>query len=135
MTKNFQSMSKKYRHLQKDTEPPKPPSSFIQRPPEITPPKPKKHVPVTPSTLDQERTIIIKASPPIASKSHTPLQAPTSQIKLGASTFGSRVVCVNCGASGKKIKLKEDKTQIISYIPQVMYKKRYFCSQCGYRFD
>ena len=127
MTENFQSMSKKYRHLQKDTEPPKAPSSFIQRAPLKPTPKPKKIAPVKPSTMEQDRTIIIKASPPLKESTRKP---STSQINLsGASSFGSRVVCVNCGASGKKIKLKEDKTQLISYIPQVMYKKRYFWVQ------
>lgn len=48
--------------------------------------------------------------------------------------LGQRIVCPNCRATGKKIKIREDKSQVISYIPQVLYKKVFVCSQCGQKF-
>ncbi len=48
--------------------------------------------------------------------------------------MGQRIVCPHCGATGRKIKIQEDKSQIISYIPQILYKKVYACSQCGHKF-
>ncbi|MFW9827188.1 MAG: hypothetical protein ACFFEY_06355 [Candidatus Thorarchaeota archaeon] len=46
-----------------------------------------------------------------------------------------RLVCPNCGARGKDLKVEEDKTKILSYIGHApMYAKINVCKRCGYKF-
>ena len=134
MTENFQSMSKKYQIMKNELK------KFKIQPLDF--PEPSEHL-VKPSErlgiqhkedkVDKDKTVLLQT---IQEKPITDKPKSISQIKLsGAQSFGTRIVCPSCGSSGNKIKIQEDKSQIISYIPRVIYKKRYFCSQCGYNFD
>lgn len=42
--------------------------------------------------------------------------------------------CPNCGAMGFAIKEVDDKTQIISYTPRRIYKKKRVCTKCRFEF-
>lgn len=44
----------------------------------------------------------------------------------------SRIKCPHCGSI--KLKEVEDKSTILSYVPQVVYAKKLVCTQCGYIF-
>ncbi|MHA1745581.1 MAG: hypothetical protein ACTSWW_06250 [Promethearchaeota archaeon] len=46
----------------------------------------------------------------------------------------TRLVCPQCGASGSKISVVDDKTRIISYSPRPIYRKKNVCNQCGFEF-
>jgi hypothetical protein len=137
MRENFQSMSHKYQTVKNDLE-------IIKKQPDYSP-EPSEHL-VKPSErftsdpqadkidtgkVDQDKTILLQKT----KKPSVPVQHTSHMSTSSGQTFGTRIVCPSCGSSGNKIKIQEDKSQIISYIPRVIYKKRYFCSQCGYRFD
>jgi ribosomal protein S27AE len=42
--------------------------------------------------------------------------------------------CPNCGAMGFAIKEVDDRTQIISYTPRRIYKKKRVCTKCRFEF-
>ncbi|MBY9020601.1 MAG: hypothetical protein KGD67_06065 [Candidatus Lokiarchaeota archaeon] len=42
--------------------------------------------------------------------------------------------CPNCGAAGFSIKEVDDKTQIITYIPRKIFKKKKVCTKCRFEF-
>ncbi|MHA1796255.1 MAG: hypothetical protein ACTSUK_09085 [Promethearchaeota archaeon] len=44
----------------------------------------------------------------------------------------SRIKCPHCGST--KLKEIEDKSTILSYVPQIVYAKKLVCTQCGYIF-
>ena len=46
----------------------------------------------------------------------------------------NRRQCPICGAIGFSIKECDDKTRIISYIPRVIYAKKYACIKCRHEF-
>ena len=42
--------------------------------------------------------------------------------------------CPNCGAMGFAIKEVDDRTQVISYTPRRIYKKKRVCTKCRFEF-
>ena len=57
-------------------------------------------------------------------------QAPT----FSPGVSENRRQCPICGAIGFSIKECDDKTRIISYIPRVIYAKKYACIKCRHEF-
>ena len=57
---------------------------------------------------------------------------PPEQIEY---TSEERLVCPNCGAKGKDLKVEEDKTKVLSYVGHSpLYAKINVCKKCGYKF-
>ncbi|MFX1379810.1 MAG: hypothetical protein ACFFA4_12040 [Promethearchaeota archaeon] len=50
-------------------------------------------------------------------------------------TSEERLVCHNCGARGKDLKVEEDKSKVLSYVGHSpLYAKVNVCKKCGYKF-
>ncbi|MFX1569657.1 MAG: coiled-coil domain-containing protein [Promethearchaeota archaeon] len=50
-------------------------------------------------------------------------------------TSEERLVCLNCGAKGKDLKVEEDKSKVLGYIGHTpLYAKINVCKKCGYKF-
>ncbi len=46
-----------------------------------------------------------------------------------------RLVCPNCGARGKDLKVEEDKSKVLGYVGHSpLYAKINVCKKCGYKF-
>ncbi len=56
----------------------------------------------------------------------------SSGARIGRSASG-RLVCPLCDSP--KIKLIEDKSRVISYVPRVIYAKKHLCSNCGHSYE
>ncbi len=50
-------------------------------------------------------------------------------------TSEERLVCPNCGARGKDLKVEEDKSKVLGYVGHSpMYGKKNVCKKCSYEF-
>ncbi|MFX0040444.1 MAG: hypothetical protein ACFFCY_10720 [Promethearchaeota archaeon] len=46
-----------------------------------------------------------------------------------------RLICPNCGARGKELKVEEDKSKVLGYVGHSpLYAKINVCKKCGYKF-
>ena len=52
-----------------------------------------------------------------------------------AYTSEERLICPNCGARGKDLKVEEDKSKVLGYVGHSpLYSKINVCKKCGYKF-
>ncbi|MFW9818090.1 MAG: hypothetical protein ACFFE5_00655 [Candidatus Thorarchaeota archaeon] len=50
-------------------------------------------------------------------------------------TSEERLICPNCGARGKDLKVEEDKSKVLGYVGHSpLYAKINVCKKCGYKF-
>ncbi|MFX1348507.1 MAG: hypothetical protein ACFE92_07530 [Promethearchaeota archaeon] len=67
-------------------------------------------------------------------KAETELLA-TEPAEPAKYTSEERLICPNCGARGKDLKVEEDKSKVLGYMGHVpMYAKTNVCKKCGYKF-
>lgn len=117
---------------------------------EVTSELPTSEIPME-SSVSQPEKAPLREDTNVTSKISAPVVVPTSSqgrkaesrqsttlhtidpVVARLSDQTARIKCPNCGS----IKLKEidDKTKVISYIPQVVYSKKTLCTQCGYSFS
>ena len=66
------------------------------------------------------------------------LETELSELKPAEPTVyrsEERLVCPNCGAKGKDLKVEEDKSKVLGYIGHSpLYAKINVCKKCGYKF-
>lgn len=96
----------------------------------MTPSLAKPASPTASSTFASTPSISPQSVTPVAPSS-TSYDSYYSQEAINKDT--NRLVCPHCGASGTKINVVNDKTQMISFSPPV-YRKKNVCSQCGFEF-
>ncbi|MBN1801641.1 MAG: hypothetical protein JW891_09065 [Candidatus Lokiarchaeota archaeon] len=118
--------------------------SPAQIPPQVPPPRPYSSPSSSPTNPSQ--------TPQSTSSISTTHSQSTQANNLSIDTQGQKVlhtapiitqnmstgtltrICPNCGAMGFAIKEVEDKTQIISYVPQKIYAKKKVCTKCFLEF-
>ncbi|MFX0008583.1 MAG: coiled-coil domain-containing protein [Promethearchaeota archaeon] len=87
---------------------------------------------LTETLSEKEKELNEKASK--LEKAETELSAlkPTAPKEY---TSEERLICPNCGARGKDLKVEEDKSKVLGYVGHSpLYSKINVCKKCGYKF-
>lgn len=87
---------------------------------------------LTETLSEKEKELNEKASK--LEKVETELSAlkPTAPTEY---TSEERLICPNCGARGKDLKVEEDKSKVLGYVGHSpLYSKINVCKKCGYKF-
>ncbi len=84
------------------------------------------------SSLEVSGSIKTSAPTGIAPSDVVYAQKAASQAKV---TYEGRLACPKCGAIGKNIGEKEDRSKAINYSGgMAIYAKNYYCKQCSYEW-
>lgn len=83
--------------------------------------------------LEQQSRLVQYKSPQVETNK-VPREVIPTVTPVDTSLRKNKRKCPNCGAMGFAIKEVDDKTQIISYTPRRIYKKKRVCTKCRFEF-
>jgi len=82
----------------------------------------------------QQRSNPVQYKSPQVETIKVPREVVATLIPTDTSLRQNKRKCPNCGATGFSIKEVDDKTQIITYVPRRIYKKKKVCTKCRFEF-